>query len=192
MSRIYKRGNTWYTDFEYKGKRLRKSLGTRSKHVAELRLKDIDGKIAREKFDFAPLEKITFGDFVDKFLDWYEVQNSAKSYQDYRSLFTSTIIPYFGQTTLTDLTVETIEKYKGVRAEQVSPSSVNKELVALRHLLNKAILWSYLNQNPAKQVEKLRVKEKRFRFLKLEEINAVLDACPAHAKSIFLTACILE
>ena len=104
MSRIYKRGNNWYADFEYKGKRYRKSLETRSKQVAELALKDIDVKIAREKFDFAPPEKIAFRDFVDKFLDWYKVQNSAKSYQDYRNMFTSTLLPDFGQTMLSDLT----------------------------------------------------------------------------------------
>jgi hypothetical protein len=36
MSRIYKRGKTWYIDFEYKGKRFRKSLATASKQIAEL------------------------------------------------------------------------------------------------------------------------------------------------------------
>jgi len=51
MSRIYKRGNLWYLDFEYNGKRQRKSLGTRSKRMAELALKDMDVKIARQGLD---------------------------------------------------------------------------------------------------------------------------------------------
>ena len=49
-----------------------------------------------------------------------------------------------------------IEAYKRERIKRISPSTVNKELVALRHLFNKAILWGYLNQNPAKEVDKMR------------------------------------
>lgn len=188
MSRIYKRGNLWYMDFEHNGKRYRKSLGTRSKHIAELALKDIDVKIARQKFDLGPSEKINFEDFARKFLEWYEVQNSVKSYKDYRNLFTSTIIPYFSKIKLTDITVETIEAYKFERIKKISASTVNKELVALRHFFNKAILWGYLTRNPAKEVDKLRVKQKKFRFLSIEEIQKLLEASPPHAKPIFLTA----
>ena len=188
MSRIYKRGNTWYMDFEYNGKRHRQSLGTRSKQIAELALKDIDVKIARQNLDLAPPEKINFDDFAKKFLKWYEVQNAIKSYEDYRNLFTSTIIPYFAKTKLTDITVEKIETYKFERIKKISPSTVNKELIALRHLFNKAILWSYLKRNPAKEVDKLRVKEKKFRFLTIEEVNTFLSACSSFMKPIFLTA----
>jgi len=69
MSRIYKRGNLWYLDFEHNGKRQRKSLGTRSKAMAELALKDMDVKIARQSLDLGPIEKMNFDDFAKKFLD---------------------------------------------------------------------------------------------------------------------------
>ncbi len=188
MSRTFKRGKTWYVDFEYKGRRYRKSLRTRSKQVAELALKDIDVKIAREKFDLGPPEEIRFDDFASKFLEWYEIQNSVRSYGDYRNLFNSTIIPHFGKYKLTDMTVEIIEDYKRKRVACVSASTVNKELVALRHVMNKAILWGYLQRNPAKEVDKLRVKQRKFRFLTLEEIKKVLSVCPSYAKPILLTA----
>ncbi len=67
MSRIYKRGNLWYLDFEHNGKRQRKSLGTRSKAMAELALKDMDVKIARQSLDLGPTEKMNFDDFAKKF-----------------------------------------------------------------------------------------------------------------------------
>ncbi len=188
MSRIFRRGKTWYVDFEYKGKRYRKSLSTRSKQIAELALKDIDVKIARDRLDLGPVEKIRFDDFARKFLDWYEVQNSVRSYEDYRNLFNSTIIPHFGQCKLTDISVEMIEDYKRARSNCVSASTVNKELVALRHLMNKAILWDYLQRNPGLEVDKLRVKQRKFRFLTLQEIENVVSVCPPYAKPILLTA----
>ena len=141
MSRIFKRGKIWYIDFEYQGQRYRKSLQTRSKQVAELALKDTDVKIARERFDLAAPTKVNFEDFSQKFLEWYEVQNSRKAYRDYLSLFNAVLIPYFSGLKLTDITVFKIEEYKIYRSEHVASSSVNKDLVALRHLFNKAILF---------------------------------------------------
>ena len=76
MSSIFKRGKSWYVDFVYKGKRHRQSLGTRSKQVAELHLKDLDVKIDTERLDLKSPEKVDFDDFAYKFLEWYEVQNS--------------------------------------------------------------------------------------------------------------------
>ena len=110
------------------GKRHIKSLGTRSKAIAELVLKDIDVKIARQSLDLGPTEKMNFDDFAKKFLNWYQVQNSIKSYQDYRNLFTSTIIPYFSKTKLNDITIERIETYKFERIKKISSSTavVNK------------------------------------------------------------------
>ena len=177
MSRIYKRGKNWYIDFEYKDKRYRKSLATASKQIAELALKDTDVKIARERSDFAQSKEISFRDFSKKFLEWYEVQNAEKSFQDYRNLFFSTIVPFFDQINLTDITVEMIEKYKSVRIKRIAPSTLNKELIALRHVFNKAKLWGYMNQNPAMEVKKLRVKQKSFRFLTLEEIDVLMEIC---------------
>ncbi len=57
MSRIYKPANLWYLDFEHNGKRHIKSLGTRSKAIAELALKDIDVKIARQNLDLGQLKR---------------------------------------------------------------------------------------------------------------------------------------
>lgn len=188
MSRIYKRGNIWYIDFEYKGKRRRKSLDTRSKQVAELALKDIDVKVATQKLKLAPPEKIGFNKFAVKFLEWYKIQNSWNSYRDYRNLFNSTIIPFFSNRKLTDISVEMIEKYKFERSKSISPSTVNKELIALRHIFNKAILWGYLDRNPSLEVDKLRVKQRKFRFLSLDEIYKIFEVCPDNYMPIFLTA----
>ena len=43
MARILKRGKIWYMDVHCKGKRIRRSLNTQSKRIAEL--------VSRAKFD---------------------------------------------------------------------------------------------------------------------------------------------
>jgi hypothetical protein len=60
MGRIFARnkkrgGRTWYIDYFYQGRRIRKKIGP-SKKIAELVLKDTELKIARKEFNLAPSE----------------------------------------------------------------------------------------------------------------------------------------
>ena len=148
MSRILKREKTWYIDYHYKGKRVRRSLNTTSKKVAELALKNTDIQIAKEELNLSAPKKISFEKFCERFLSWYEVQNSMKSSQDYNNLFNTTIIPYFTGYSLNKINVEMIEQYKINRSEKIKPATVNKELTALKHVFNKAIQWDYQKENP--------------------------------------------
>lgn len=188
MSRIFKRGKIWYIDFEYKGKRIRQSLKTRCKRVAELAHKNTDIQIAREELNISNFRRVSFVDFCERFLRWYGVQNSEKSYKDYRNLFNSTIIPYFKGYYLNDITSEMAEEYKVKRAEKIQPGTINKELTALRHFFNKAIQWKYVAENPLVNVNRLKVSQKNFRFLSLGEIDLVLDSSPDYLRPIILTA----
>ena len=188
MSRIFKRGKIWYIDYEYKGRRSRQSLNTKNKKVADLALKNIDVQIAKEELNLAKTRKATFDSFSNKFLKWYEVQNSYRSFKDYENLFGSTIKPHFKDFYLVDINVEMIEEYKIERSEKIKPATVNKELTALRHLFNKAIEWNYLKGNPLERVKRLRLPEKIFRFLSLYEIDLVLLKSPDHVRALLMTA----
>ena len=188
MSRILKRGEIWYIDYIYKGKRVRRSLKTTSKKLAELALKDIDIQIAKEELNLSAPRKISFEKFCERFLSWYKIQNSKKSYKDYENLFTATIIPHFQGYYISNINVEMIEKHKIMRSDKIKPATVNKELTAIKHVFNKAIQWGYQKENPVINVKKLRVSQKKYRFLSLDEINLVLTHCTEHIRPILLTA----
>jgi len=188
MSRIFKRGKIWWIDYEYKDRRMRYSLKTRSKRAAELKLKQIDIQIVREELNVVVPRRVSFSEFSSRFLRWYRVQNSEKAFKDYRNLFKSTIKPYFKEYYLNDIGTEIVEEYKIQRAETIKPASVNKELTALRHLFNKAIQWGYLAENPLRHVKKLKVSQRKFRFLSLEEIDLVLKNSPDYLRPIIITA----
>ena len=126
MGTITKRGKIWYVDFYYKGKRIRQSLKTSSKKLAELKGKEIELQIAKEQLNLAPFRKITFESFAKRFLSWYKMQNSKKSYYDYANLFNNTLTPHFQNQYLSDINAEMVEKYKIKRAKEIRPASVNK------------------------------------------------------------------
>jgi len=96
---------------------------------------------------------------------------------------------------LKDITPKTIDRYKakrfrdGASDNRVSNNTVNHELVCLSHIFKMAVRWGYSEQNPVSSVEKLKVAKRPPRFLSLEEIDQLLDACRGtHIYSIVVTA----
>lgn len=103
----------------YRGKRVRQSLNTGSKKLAELALKNTEIQIAKEELNLSSYRRISFEKFCEQFLRWYQTQNSRKSHKDYENLFGSTIIPYFKGRDLGDITQEIVEGYKIERSRKV-------------------------------------------------------------------------
>jgi integrase len=89
---------------------------------------------------------------------------------------------------MSDINTEMIENYKIQRSQVIKPATVNKELTALKHLFNKAVLWGYIKKNPVAGVQRLPVTEKKIRFLSLKEIDLVLEQSPAYLRPIIITA----
>jgi integrase len=78
-----------------------------------------------------------------------------------------------------------IEEYKTDRIKlDVSPATVNRELSFLRHLFNKAIEWGYLMKNPMQGVKLLKEPPGRIRYLRIEEIERLLDVIDSFPKDI--------
>lgn len=68
------------------------------------------------------------------------------------------------------------------------PATVNKELTLLKHMFTKAVEWGHVKQHPAKPVRLLKEPPGRLRYLTLEELTRLLDACAPHLNAIALTA----
>ena len=75
-----------------------------------------------------------------------------------------------------NITRADIERYRTRRRDEVSGSTVNRELGCLRAVYNKAILWNLLEKNPAANIDMFPEKP-RVRFLREEEQRRLLEAC---------------
>ena len=74
MATIYKRGNAWYLDYRYHGRRVRKRIG-RSKRVAQLALNDIELKLAQDEAGLLP-SNISLADWVEAFKQYAAIRHS--------------------------------------------------------------------------------------------------------------------
>lgn len=180
--RIYKRGNYWYIDYTFQGTRIRKKV-SRSKRMAELALKDIEVKIAKEQWlGVLPKNKISFEEFSKQYLRYSEANKSPKYSRTEKRTLESKFIPIFKDKYLDEITAHEIEEYKYKRQREVKAASVNRELACLKHLYNKAIDWDLVQQNPVKKVKLLKEPPGRMRYLTIIEINKLLDNCAEHLK----------
>jgi integrase len=87
------------------------------------------------------------------------------------------LIPFFGERFLFQVTIAEGERYKQERLETVRPSTVNKELNCLKAMLNKAVAWGYLKENPLKGLKGLKEPPGRIRYLAPDETARLLAAC---------------
>jgi integrase len=99
----------------------------------------------------------------------------------------------FGEKRLKDISYLDLETYRNRR--KATPlangkprinATVNREMAALKHMLNKAVEWGLLEVSPFRKGARLTFREnnQRHRYLTEEEIERLLSACSPHLKPI--------
>jgi integrase len=155
---VYKRGGVYWYDFWFRGQRLRQSTGLNNK-TAALRAEAIrkaelaEGRAGIAKRKTCP----AFESFVtNEFLPWSEKQHEAhpKTHKRYK-VSSKPLIAFFGKMPLDAITSGQVEKFKLARASEISAAGTNRDLAALRLMLNFAIRQEYLERNPVSAVKLL-------------------------------------
>lgn len=178
---IYKKGNNFYIDYYFEGRRKREKVGP-SKKLAEAVLGKRLVEIAEEKFlDVQRTPKIPIEEMIEKYLEWARANKRSWKRDEY-SL--QRLNECFSGKFLTDISPFLIEGYKIRRKDEVSPRTVDIEIACLKRLFTKAIEWGFAKENPVKKVKLFAVNNARLRFLTEEEIVRLLSACRDNLKPI--------
>jgi len=190
----------YYIDFYNNGKRIREKIGT-SKKLAETTLRKRKVEIAEGRYlDKKKEVRIRFKDFAGEYQKWSEVNN--KSFEKGKKWMIRRLVKYFGEELLSKITSWRVEKYKGMRKQEIvernykrkpegkplSLATVNRELTCLKHMFNKAVEWGKAEKNPVWKVKFFKETHGRLRYLLPEEIISLIDCCPSHLKPIVITA----
>ncbi len=85
------------------------------------------------------------------------------------------IKPILGSKDIADITVNDIEKLQQSKAKEYSPKHVNNILGELSTIYSYAIKHGILIASPMKQISKLKVDNKRERYLSKDEVKQLLD-----------------
>jgi integrase len=186
---LFKRGQTWWIRFTYKGKQLRKSTETNDKKLAERIYHKVLGEVAEGKwFERLLGGEKTFREMMEKYLAEHSIPKKASSERDRSSL--THLLPFFGGYVLSEIAPKLINQYKATRREEgASPCTINRELALMKHSFNLAIReWEWIRESPLQKISMEREPPARDRWLTCEEEEYLLSVCPLWLKELIIFA----
>ena len=187
---IRKRGKNYQIDYYCKGKRYRELIGPSKKEAEAVlgkRLNEIrEGKF----FGKVKLREILVEDLVRDYLERFQGKKVVDEKRYMRIILES-----FGGKFVSDIDRRDVESFQAVRRATLrkdglprANSTCNREVEAIRRLLNKAIEWGMLERNPASRLKPLPEPQGRTRFLSLDEAKRLLEASSRHLRPIIVCA----
>ncbi len=185
---IKKKGKDYFLDYrDTEGRRIREKVGPSRQLAETVYKKRMVEKAENKLLDIKKPKKILLKEFIPKYLDYAKNNKSLNMYLG-ETYSTATLAKFFNNKYIGDITLSDIEEFKKHRLQTVKESSVNRELSCLFTMLNIAVEWGELPENPIKKLKKLKEPPGRVRYLNKEEIPHLIDACAPHIKPIVFTA----
>lgn len=179
--RLYKRGNTWWIDYGYRGDRHRESSGSHRKSDAQTLLRKRMAEMGRGKFVGRSEERVTFEHLAEIITTDYEV-NGRKSIKRLRTSL-GHLRDFFGQSRALDITTDRIRLYIAGRQEDgAANASIRKELAALKRAFNLAIQAEQLTTKP--HIPSVKVSNTREGFFEPGELEAVIAELPDYLRPV--------
>ena len=168
---------TWTPDPSKTEKQNQKSLNV---FAMEFEQKVKNGK-------FLSGEKISFKDFVEKWLDEYAaVQLKPTTYENYKLYLDQRIVPALGHVKLAKLQPLQIQSFyndllssqkKCEREGTLSPGTIRKIHGILQSVLSTAVKWQLIDANPCDRVSPPKAEEEEsVKFFTLEQTQRFLSA----------------
>ncbi|WP_119302918.1 site-specific integrase [Dongia deserti] len=187
---VFKRGDIYWTEFVYKGQRIRESTGTDKKKLAE----EFEDKLRRELHEQVMLGRtkaMTFGEATDH----YTTTNiNIRRRNPDGTMRSGTkddlgrikrMEEYFGTDALLSQVIapaKIAEYRKHLLATGIKPNSANRILNIFRAVLNAAFKAGGLAREPI--IENFTANDARERFLSEDEEKRLLKACPAYLRNL--------
>ncbi len=171
---------TWYEA----GKRKRKSVPT--KREAEALLHQ---KVSDDLLGLSQSAEVIFKDYAQEWIKNY-AENRVKpsTLRSYRNTIDYHLLPAFGDLRLKYLTAARIDRFITEALKKRKPKTVNNILIQLKTMLKYAKRRGYLRDNPALDVDNVRLEHREMDYLAPEEIKLLLKNSQEPFKTIFLTA----
>jgi len=174
--RKFKTGEKWCVDVTFPdGRRYRKAIGT--KKQAEQVQRKLEAEVTEGKWHIRETKDVPFSALAIEYLEYAEVNKAAHTFYSNMYRIKGQLLPYFGDTPLSQITPQMVDGYKMMRIRKgIAPSTMNCELDTLSHMLRMAIRWRYTDRNAVSGVDKMKVPEKQRRFLSQDEIRSLVEA----------------
>ena len=166
------------------GKRKRKVIRTKKEAEAFLHQ-----KVSDDILGVRQPEDIIFKDYTEEwFTNYAKSRVKPSTLQSYRYIVDFHLIPAFGVMHLKHITAIKIDGLIAEVSKKRKPKTVNNILILLKTMLKYAKRRGYLRDNPALDVDNVRLEHREMDFLNPTEIGLLLKHSYEPFKTVFLTA----
>ena len=158
MSRLYKRGNVYWYDFQINGTRYRKSTGkTKRRDAEDIFHAERERQRWKESAGIQKVKTYKLVDLAEEYLKWAERQ---RSYKDKKRCIRQ-LVDVFGNHDVKDLNTREIEQWQSRRLKYNKPSTVNRLLATLKHMVNKGYSVGMASDSALKASAKCKVTARK-------------------------------
>ncbi len=176
---VFKRGGIYLYEFLFEGQRHRGSTRLTNRNAA-MRVESISKAALAERRAglIAPKTIPLFRDFVvQEFLPWDKKEHEAhpRTHQRYK-VSSKPLVEFFGSLRLDAISAAEVEQFKMERFDEISAAGTNRDLAALRFMLNFGMHIGHLQRNPVRGVRFLEEGPGSMRIVSHEEEEAYLAA----------------
>jgi integrase len=168
---LFRRGKTYWFAIMFEGQRIRGSLKTENKKLADkLYAKTLTDIIEGRYFEATAARSTTFDEMVEKY-----VAKHAHSRDCYTK---KPLLDFFGGMVLSQITTPLVADYQDERLDEVKEATVYQELSLLRRMFNVARKrWKWVKDNPVSDGDlefSIGSKNARDRWLTIEDEQTLL------------------
>jgi integrase len=164
---LYKRNDTWWTDFSVNGQRFRESVGTSAWREAQAKQKELISQASQGKLSAGSqqLGRLAFSQAADVYVAERQHHLASRSIQTEKERL-KPLKAHFGATCLNRISADSVRQYVAERkAANLSNRTINMEVACLARILRRAKRWHLI----ADEIEPLPERQDIARVLTPEQ-----------------------
>lgn len=169
---LYKRNSSqfYWMSFRINGRRTFESTETTNKKLAEKIYAKCLTEITEGKWFANEARKRRFEELRDKYMTEHSKINKTPTTQVRDGSAFKRLSGFFEGLMLIELTPAKISDYKSLRIKKgIKPATISRELEVLRHALNLAIQWEWIETSPFSKIKLDRPNNQIERWITPEE-----------------------
>jgi integrase len=185
---LYKRGEVWWYEFEFRGQRIRESTGSSSKTLAVRAERQRRRELEESANGVRPARRPIL--FSAAAREWMAANRArwSESNVSIQEFNLKHLSAYFGSMLVADITPQHIGKYQGIRQKEgASNRTINMEVSTLRMMMKAARLWAAISED----VRMLPERRDVGKALTLDEEKRLLEACRKSPQKALYTAVVV-
>lgn len=170
MASVYKRGNTYWIRFQWRGQEVRKSARTTSKREAREYLAELQAQYRR--IDWGGKPRVTFDQAAVQFIE-EEVSTKKLSTIGFYQDCVKALAEEFSGTYLDEISRSRIAQFEAKKSRSLSAQTVKHYRTTLSGIFRVSLRHDQITANPCRDLDPIKVDNARHRYLSEQEWAAI-------------------